>query len=272
MAKMKLYPAGITCYQPSNAQRVPPQKTELRGWTANSTRSLIRWLYSVDPSYVGGSGLAFTLTVAECPETPNDWKRLRESFFRRLHHAGISRVFWLTEWQRRGVPHLHGIVIVSEESPREIVQHWVKSARHYRAEPDAQDCKPIRNAQGWFEYLAKHSARGVKNYQRSGDRIPASWQGKTGRMWGRRGDWATRPPIELTLDDRVFFRLRRLIRSRAVSLARSRGDWKALSYARTMLKSSDLKVSRVRGLSRFCLAGEALSFLDALQGEGRISC
>lgn len=271
MAKLKLYPLGLTAYQPADHPRTPPPKTEVSGWTVNSTRSLVRWLYTVDISRIDGLLVAFTFTVRDCPDTPDDWKRLREAFFRRLRHQGVTTLLWLTEWQRRGVPHLHGIVVLPASSSWP-TDDWCKTARKYRAEHHAQHVNLIHDAQGWMEYLAKHSARGVSHYQRNQANAPAGWQDKTGRMWGKRGNWPTSNPIEFSLDDKTFFRLRRLIRNHAIACSRKRRDWKSLKFARTMLRSTDPVVSRVRGLSRFCHEAQTLRFLDSLRETGNISC
>ncbi|WP_425527867.1 rolling circle replication-associated protein, partial [Xylella fastidiosa] len=54
-----------------------------------------------------GVGLALTLTVRDCPATAQEWQRMRRAWEKRMKRAGMIRVHWVTEWQRRGVPHLH---------------------------------------------------------------------------------------------------------------------------------------------------------------------
>lgn len=271
MPNLRVYPSGFTAYTPAKHPRVPPPASHVSGWSVGSTQSMVRWLYSVIPTEFSGRAFSLTLTVRTAPSTPDHWKRLRESFFRRLHHLGITSVFWLTEWQRRGVPHLHGIVILPcKDLQEDVLRSWVKVAAKFGAELHAQNIREIYDVRGWNEYLAKHSARGVKNYQRANSGIPAEWQGKTGRMWGYRGTWPTAPPMEFTLDPAVFFRLRRLVRSKAVSVARARQDWKALGYARRTLKHSDQVVSRVRGLSRFANWTDSLRLVEAVAGFGRV--
>ena len=184
MAKLKLYPLGVSAYQPSGHRRQPPPKSEVSGWTVNSTRSLVRWLYSVDLARIDGHLLAFTFTVRDCPATPDDWKRLREAFFRRMHHRGVTQIFWLTEWQRRGVPHLHGVIVAPSLSGLCPHWEWFEAAKKYGARLESQHINFIHDARGWMEYLAKHSARGVSHYQRNQKHAPVGWQDKTGRMWG----------------------------------------------------------------------------------------
>jgi hypothetical protein len=92
-------------------------------------------------------------------------------------------------------------------------------------------------------------------------------------MWGYCGEWPVTEAMEFLLDDSAFFRFRRLVRSKAISLARCRKPFnaKSLLYARRMLRSNDRIVSRVRGLSRFECLGDSLSLLSVAQSFGRIS-
>lgn len=273
MANLKVYPSGLTTYQPNNHPRNPPPRGLCKGWTKSATRRLVRFLYSVNATEISGLH-SFSLTVRTCPSSSTSWSTMRANFFRRMHRLGATNVFWLTEWQRRGVPHLHGIIVLPEGLSRLLViQEWVAATGDIAVRASAQDCKPIYDDIGWMEYLGKHSAKGVTNYQRSNSNIPKGWRGKTGRMWGKRGKWPTRPPIDFQFTERIFFKLRRLIRNRALSLARTRtdpGKNKSISYARRMLKSSDRNVSTVRGLSVFADIELALEFCDYLSTQGKL--
>jgi len=275
MANLRLYPSGLTAYQPSNHVRPGnSDKAEVSGWSRNSTRSLILWLKSVDPHQLpAGQVFSFTFTLRECPQTPQHWKALLQAFFRRLHHRDCRSLLWLVEWQRRGVPHLHGIVLLPSTLRIEDFRAcWCWTALGYGAKAHAQHTRAIYDPIGWNEYLAKHSARGVANYQRSGASIPKEWQGKTGRMWGHRGPWPVYPPIDFECSSGVFFKLRRLLRYRALSQARQRGDPRAIRFCRTTLKCNDKQLSSVRGISHFCDQSTALRYVDYLQTTGPISC
>lgn len=273
MANLRLYPSGLTVFQPSGTHtRVRPERRPCSGWTLSSTRRLVRWLYSLDLARIDAPIYSFTLTLRNCPPSPDHWKCLREAFFRRLHRLQVTQIHWLTEWQRRGVPHLHGIVILPCDFPADaFVGEWLLAAREYRPAERSQYYRPIYDALGWQEYLGKHSARGVTNYQRAPGGIPEAWKGRTGRMWGSRGVWPTYPPMEFYLSNGLFYQLRRLLKKRALSLARARRDYRGVGYARTMLKHHDPVVSRVRGLSLFLDTETALTFLDYLRPKGRIA-
>ncbi|MFO5973161.1 hypothetical protein, partial [Pseudomonas aeruginosa] len=54
-----------------------------------------------------GPAAALTPTVRDCPPTSDDWHRLLKAWAMRMQRAGMIRLHWVTEWQRRGVPHLH---------------------------------------------------------------------------------------------------------------------------------------------------------------------
>ena len=272
MAKLRLYPSGFTTFQPSpgNSSNFGNRRASA-GWTAATTRALVRFLYSVDFAAITGELHSFTLTVRHCPHAPDDWIRVRKAFFRRLAHRGSQTLLWLTEWQRRGVPHLHGIVVLpSSFPPVDFLLQWLGAAKEFEPNQRAQVLRHIYDPVGWSEYLGKHSARGVQNYQRSNANIPPGWCGKTGRMWGHRGQFPTREPIDLDLAPAQFFMLRRILRLRAISQARARADPAGITYARTMLKHSDPTVSRVRGLSQFADIDRTLNLVAFLATTGRI--
>ncbi|WP_229149984.1 hypothetical protein, partial [Alcanivorax sp. 1008] len=207
---------------------------EVGGWSSSATRRNVAFLRSVEPSTLSGTpdapllGLAVTLTLRDCPATSDDWHKLRRAFLKRLERIGLARCHWVTEWQRRGVPHLHGAFWfpgdVSDFAAirSEVLLHWLAVADSHNVSIRAQHCALISDALGWFQYVAKHAARGVKHYQRSSDNIPEGWK-KTGRMWGHTGDWDTREPVQVDLPDPVYFRLRRLVRSWRVADARVDG-------------------------------------------------
>jgi len=241
------------------------------GWTAAAVRRQTLWLYSVDTEALTGNGYALTLTVRDCPPTPDDWRRLRNAWLVRVGRLGAIRTHWVVEWQARGVPHLHAAVYFPEGTGdtmgAQTVAAWLDLAEIYGAQSVGQAWLPINGPLGWLKYLSKHAARGVNHYQRQGH--PVAWN-KTGRLWGHGGDWPTPLPIEATITNAEFYRFRRLVRSWRVADARAaalRWDdpkhrWSRLVYARRMLRCPDAQASRFRGVSEWIPQAWALRLLD----------
>lgn len=257
MPSVKLYPNGLSGGSAGMNHGKAGIRGDVGGWSAASSRRNVEFLRSVRTDNLTGEGYSFTLTVRDCPATPKHWADWAKLYFKRLERAGALRIHWVIEWQRRGCPHLHGSVYFLAATPQRTVKNVIIDGWCYEnpfdAGPQSQDMKPIYDAVGWAQYVAKHAARGVRHYQRSPENIPAGWRGRTGRMWGNRGVWPCDEPVKLTLGGREgdggWFAFRRLVRSYAVSVTRRRSDWPGVAYSRTMLKASTRTLGEVRGLS-----------------------
>jgi hypothetical protein len=229
-----------------------------QGWTATATRSNRRFLWSVVCDDLGNGGLSFTLTVRNCPATAAVWAGLRRAFMMRLARMGAVRTHWLTEWQRRGVPHLHGCVWFPADCPVSVdtlrglvVAHWVDVAGGFGALPISQDSKSISGALGWLQYLAKHADRGLRYYQRAAESIPDGWRGSTGRMWGHTGVWPLREPQKIVIDDAGGYAFRRICQRWRLAQSRVEPDLSKRSArirsARRCLQSNKRGSASVRG-------------------------
>ena len=246
----------------------------VKGWSTSAVRRHTKWLYSIESDRLSGVGLAITLTVRDCPATAADWSATRRSFIRRLERAGVIRVHWLTEWQRRGVPHLHGAVYFPTgtsfpDALAILLTAWLAVAGEFNAQWQSQDVKLIDGVSGWLKYLSKHASRGVKHYQRQGS--PAGWE-TTGRLWGYSGTWPEVEPMQFTTDRHAGYRFRRMVRAWTIADARRSGDPKRIAWARRMLACNDPKLSAVRGVSGWVPEHVTLSLIALLidQGEGVI--
>lgn len=268
----------ITVYQHGHSCGTPPMlnshpralRQDCSGWSAKTSRSNTRFLQSVSLDGLTGHGYAFTLTVKDCPASHEDWAKLRDKYIKRLTRLGMIRLHWVTEWQRRGVPHLHGVAYFSNADcsiGNEIVSSWVSASAKYRSAIHAQTAKPVSDSLGWLQYLAKHAARGANHYQRSGDNIPEGWK-KTGRMWGKSGSWSVREPMRFNLDREGGFVYRRLIRSYRVSEARSSDNPSSVKYPRRMLKCNIRKLSEVRGTASWVPESTSLQMLAFIASSG----
>jgi hypothetical protein len=188
---------------------------------------------------------------------------------------GALRIHWVVEWQRRGVPHLHGAIWFPEQvDTTQLVAAWCWIAKEYHPRASAQFILPIFEAVGWFQYVAKHAARGVKHYQRDSQNIPEAWQTGTGRVWGYRGSWVLDEDDKLHLGDRrgdgAWFAFRRLVRSWRIADARASGDVGRIKYARRMLRCSERHVSEVRGFSEWIPRAVAWAMTRNLQDRGYV--
>jgi len=224
MPLITILPNGITSGNPNyEGNKNPAKRSDTKGWNTQVSRRLRKWFYSVEIKELEGCGIAFTLTVRDCPKSHKDWYQLRESFHKRLHRDGLQYMQWLTEWQARGVPHLHGIAFFEKDyCTNNLINHWIKvSGKKYGSRSFGQNAQNITEIGGWMDYLMKHSTRSVINYQRSPENIPAGWK-ETGGMWGKYGDWPTREGMCFDICQEGFYVFRRIANQSRHSRIRSR--------------------------------------------------
>ena len=278
---IKLYHHGMSAgIAPMNNSHERAKRGVVNGWSASAARNNTRWLRSVCLDSLDGVGVAFTLTIRDCPASSSDWHDIRTSFIKRLRRLGLLRLHWVTEWQRRGVPHLHGVAYFPEGStaPGFMISHWLAVAEKYTCTSRGQHIVSVADAPGWFKYLSKHASRGASHYQRSADGIPEGWE-KTGRVWGHCGDWKVDEPGKLMVSNSLFWALRRIIRAWRKADARAEcakvshvknskiGSMRIVS-ARRMLKCNERKLSSVRGLSEWLRGYDTLLIIEYLYSQG----
>lgn len=270
----------------------PPKRGACEGWSAHAIRRNLLFLYSVDERGLEGlQGAAFTLTVRDCPPSAQDWQRARDALFDAMRREGFAFVHWVTEWQARGVPHLHmavywpaGVDAFQSGVVGRVLIHWYRIAAPWGPKPQGQHVALIYDVLGWNQYQAKHAARGLKHYQRQGEAIPQSWRGvSTGRMWGKLGDWPVVEPLKVAIDRKAYWAYRRLVRSWRIANARShplkvqdeRGrysgtvpDTRRIRSARGMLRCPHRELSACRGVSEWLPEGVNLAFIANLADRG----
>jgi len=277
----KLYRNGLTLGMGGNPNPVGGKRGQVEGWSVNAVRRHTRWLYAVDSTRLDGHGWSLTLTLRDCPPTPEAWGVLRKRYLQRIRDTGaMVRLHWVTEWTRRKVPHMHlAIYLEPDLSPaqahRLLIAPWLDLAAEYGVGPKGQHLAPITGAVGWLEYLSKHAARGVAHYQRSGK--PPGWE-TTGRLWGHAGSWPVDEPAEITLTRAEFFRFRRLVRAWRIADARRelveaadpaarQKAVRRLVSARHMLRCDDPTLSQVRGCSEWIPEDLGMVLLEAVAGD-----
>lgn len=301
MPVIKVYHHGMTAAIPPKSNNHERAKRGIvKGWSKSATRNNTRWLRSVSPESFSNDdeefGLAFTLTIRDCPESSSDWHVLRTNFIKRVRRMGMLRLHWVTEWQRRGVPHLHGIIFfplnhrkaIPAGLERNIKESWIEVSTAYGSSWKAQHTKIVTDVKGWFKYLSKHASRGADHYQRSSSGIPSGWI-KTGRVWGHCGDWITMDAVPIHASNELFFAFRRIVRRWRLSDARrafrdapmffiERGYWvtnpewlsakRRITSSRRILKCNDFKKSQVRGLSEWIDSETTLLIFEFLVSQG----
>ena len=236
---IRILPNGGTVYTTSPSPTHDREKRgKTQGWSRAVSRRNTDFLMSVDVDSLSGFGFALSLTVRECPGSPAIWAAVRKRFFERLRSAGMVRAHWLTEWQRRQVPHMHCAVWFSRSvDVAWLKRQWIHSAVEFRPASIAQHVVPIEGVVGWFEYLAKHASRSISNYQRSKYLVPASWAGATGRMWGYLGSWVVLDEKCPEVPVRAELHYRRLLLRYQIAKARRQGDRRRVIYLRRYLSA-----------------------------------
>lgn len=262
MAIVTIRRHGVTSGCPGTGS-APGIKEAVHGWSQSSTRSNVRFLQSIDESSLDGFGFAVTLTVKRCPESHEAWERARRAWVERIRRLGFIRLHWVTEWQRRGVPHLHAAVYLPTDSPKPLIDAWLAVASGFGSTAWGQHVAAIYDQTGFSQYVAKHAARGLNHYQRSRSNVPRGWE-KTGRMWGKSGAWPIGSEVKLLVDQAAWHRFRRLVRNYRIADARQdkpaiRG--RRIASARRMLQAPKKELSAVRGVSEWIDSDTALQLL-----------
>lgn len=252
MPIVTILPNGGKSYMPSPCPtHKPTTRGDASGWSRDVARRNTDFLMSVQAPELHGHGYALSLTLKDCPDTPEDWQKVRRAFVERLRRMGLVRMHWLTEWQRRQVPHLHAAVwFATPQDPARIMQHWLEASAPYRPGNWSQDLKPIHGTVGWFEYLAKHATRSVTNYQRSRESVPPRWRGKTGRMWGHIGVWPVSEPKDVDVPHRPWWQYRRLALRYQIAKSRRQHDAQRYRYLSGYRARAPKDTSRSQALPR----------------------
>ncbi|HMF58840.1 MAG TPA: hypothetical protein VK595_00630 [Vicinamibacterales bacterium] len=212
MATVKLWPGGLSGgHAPDASTARPGKRGKVNGWSASAARRNLAFLWSVNPDEMFGDGWAVTLTVAEAPDTADEWTAARATWLQACRDAGVTRYHWVTEWTKRGVPHTHAAVY--GENPAMVgalLLAWLRiaDARGWVVNTRGQHIVPIGGLSGWLQYVSKHASRGVRHYQHEG--APEGWE-KTGRLWGYGGDWPIEEPEVLELSSHQYVVFRRLV-------------------------------------------------------------
>lgn len=277
MPRMSVYPQGASVSVPQMTRKGGGLRSTIKGWSPGAAGRHRAWLQSIDPAALPSAhAYAFTLTLKETPDSSADWHTMRTTWEKRLRRMGAIAGHWVTEWQRRGTPHLHGSVWFSDElTPLQrirMIQAWVEitGQRGLTATVSAQMVKDVESMGGWSRYCSKHSARSTAHAQRQG--FPEGWE-TSGRVWGHwGGPWVTRG-ASYGLDWDAWHTARRLMRAWALADARSEWDRKRrktrmMAVRRSASRVSDPKLSRVLPVREWIPEAVTTRLLDWLVDQG----
>lgn len=213
------------------------QKTRgvTNGWSAGVQRRFSKALGNLDLPAFMNLGLAvysMTLTIRDCPYSSESWGLLRKKFMEKLEHEGMLACVHVTEWQIRGVPHLHMVgVFDSVIEYNKIINWWCGIARTYSPRPAGQHIRTVWDLAGIMGYFRSHMNKSGKSMQRDTKLIPKGWE-STGRMWGFRGGcvFGQEKNMHIAFDD-SYFAARRLLAQLAYAQIRAayKPEWKKLS-------------------------------------------
>ena len=200
----------------------------ISGWTKGSLLKNANFLESIDYQTMQewyGNCFVFTLTVRDLP-LPEVWRRWVRKFMKVINNRGAEAIYVLVEFQKRGVPHIHGMAWGREPEERLdiLIRRWWLTITG--AGRIAQDVKMATNVARWGKYLTWHDGRGMAHYQRS--TVPNGWKGKsTGKMWHVWGKWATDDPVVLELVGgwRAYEEIRKR-KMRAIENPSRKDDWR----------------------------------------------
>lgn len=178
---MRLYPNGVSYAQVHAGKPPGVKRGNATGWNSHTASRFRQWLMSIDIDALLRDGMAlwgFTLTIAETPSSPEAWAGIREKWFKRVdRRLPGCRWVWITEFQRRGTPHLHGVLVAPANVGDTVRQlcygDWpevASAAGERKTLARAQYVTEIYSASGWLQYLTKHLQRGPNHYQRN--RLP----------------------------------------------------------------------------------------------------
>lgn len=192
-----------------------------KGWTRAAARGVEKFLQSVDPKSIAGRPYAVSLTVQAklvdnkavnipSPEMFHCWiSALFKGCMRPSNGkngATLQAYIWVLEWQKNGEPHLHCVCwwpehMLSRDVRSRMVGRWciLLAKDGYCMGNVGSTVKQMRNI-GWFQYLSKHGARGVKSYQRAKASMPMNWIRKPGAMWGHSSKFPVAPIYKFDVD------------------------------------------------------------------------
>lgn len=120
MRRIRLGGQGVRMWTPpmQRAETKPPKRKAITGWTKGAAQRNRAFLMSVDPFALSRDlGFAVTLTLGATPVSAAVWGDIIHRFLTTLRRCGMIRYHWVTEWTRKGRPHLHLTFFLKGRAP-----------------------------------------------------------------------------------------------------------------------------------------------------------
>jgi hypothetical protein len=279
MAIITVRPGGINAGEPGPGGS-SFNRGEVMGWSRKSAARNAQFLQGVDTTRLPDpfQAVCYTLTMPFAPPSAAIFSTMISTLRKAMFRRGVILDHWVIEWTKRGIPHLHGLLVYSPDMlifvVSEVRDIWLSICKKRRipANWKGQHCEAVQCLRAWCLYVAKHAGRGARHYQRQRDTLPDGWK-KTGRMWGKSLDWPLSEEKGI-VNIFVFHQFRRMVRRYLVAesktkLSQSRDPKKRkfyksqLVFRRRMLVNNDRGTSTVRGLAEWIDHSVAWMLIDA---------
>lgn len=127
----------------------------------------MRLMMRIDWGGIAGRSYFVTLTYPErYPDDGRVWKKHLRAFLRRLERRGLQGAVWRLEFQERGAPHFHLLLVFVDKVDLSWLREYVSVAwyevvgsgdeKHFLA---GTNCQQVRVGRGLMSYIAKYLAK-----------------------------------------------------------------------------------------------------------------
>lgn len=210
-AVVAVYPGGLVLKAAttgSGGRRGGGARGRIVSFSQQSRRRLMRLMMRIDWEAIAGRAYFVTLTYPEhYPDDGRVWKKNLRAFLRRLERRGLQGAVWRLEFQERGAPHFHLLLIFSDRVDLCWLREYVSGAwyevvgsgdeKHLAA---GTNCQRVRVGRGLMSYIAKYLAKELVD-------------GATvGRRWGVVGELPAATYAVFSLDYRGWVEFCRRVR------------------------------------------------------------
>lgn len=267
--------ASASIPRSTDEKKKPEDRKANRGWTMAVARRNAQFLQRIDFGKIEGRPYAITLTApvdAMSLITPDMMHRWIDTMLKYLRRRGLIHFHWVIEFTANHMPHIHMTVWMAAKCDiwnpyrrcHEIrendlatvtaytIMKWlnITHAEDINTSSRSQDVQNVDGNEAWLAYVAKHTQRGVRHYQRALNSMPENWKDTPGAMWGHSRDIPIIADAIYPMSMRAFHQFRREIRKWCSAQASCISDPKrrarAIRQARRMNRCTTPELSVVR--------------------------